>query len=350
MGLTAEGGCATSFAAQPEAAPPPASFTVVGCGAIGSLFGALLARAGHTVWMVDNHPQRARIIARQGLLVAGPDGSFHARVNATADPRRVPATDFVFIFVKAYATPAAAETVALIAGDAAVVTLQNGLGNVATLAERFGGERVLGGATAQGATEIGPGQVRHAGVGATVVAGSRAGELAGLLNDAGIETQVTNDLEGALWSKLVVNCGINAVGALTRLPNGGLAQDPSAVQILRAAVQEAAAVARAKGIRLAYDDPAGYTQEVCCASATNVNSMLQDVLRGRRTEVEFINGVVVREAQELGLEAPVNAALVALVGAIERNYALQIETPLPSRATSPDEAGLRSPRRRERVG
>jgi 2-dehydropantoate 2-reductase len=145
-----------------------------------------------------------------------------------------------------------------------------------------------------------------------------------MLRGAGFETDITYDLAAAIWSKLVVNCGINALGALTRLPNGALVEDADVALVMDRAVEEAAAVATTRGIALAYYDPAAHTRQVCRATAENVNSMLQDVLHRRRTEVAAINGAVAREGDEVGVATPVNDLLTALVGAIERGYARQI--------------------------
>jgi len=304
------------------------NIAIIGCGAMGSLFGALLTRGGHAVTMVDNHPERAQAIAAEGIHVEAPGGAFHVIANVTTNPATVPAPDYVFIFVKAYHTAEAAETAAVFAGPGTVlVTLQNGLGNLETLSGRFGAANVVGGTTAHGATELGPGRIRHAGVGPTIIGEAsgrrteRITEFAGMLRGAGFETEVTDDLASAIWSKLVVNCGINAVGALTRLPNGALAEDADAALVMRGAAQEAAAVATAKGIALAYCDAVEHTRQVCRATAQNVNSMLQDVLRRRRTEVDAINGAVAREGDEVGVATPVNDLLTALVGAIGRGYA-----------------------------
>jgi 2-dehydropantoate 2-reductase len=303
------------------------TIAIIGCGAMGSLFGALLARAGHTVWMIDNHAERAQAMAASGIHVEAPGSDLHVAVNATTDPTAVPPPDCVLIFVKAYDTGAAADVAsALVGPQTTVVTLQNGLGNVGILLHRFGADRVVAGATAHGATEIGPAHVRHAGVGPTVI-GAATGKptdcltrLAAILGEAGFETEVTQDLTGAIWSKVVINCGINAVAALTRLPNGRLIEDAGASRVMRAAMEEAAAVATVKGITLGYCDPFERVQQVCRATAENLNSMLQDVLRRRRTEVDAINGAISREGDEHGVATPVNDALVALVGAIERGY------------------------------
>jgi 2-dehydropantoate 2-reductase len=307
------------------------TIAIIGCGAMGSLFGALLARGGHAVWMVDNHPERAQVIAAHGIRVEAPGGALHLAVSATTNPGAVPAPDFAFIFVKACDTAAAAEAAAALAGpQTSFVTLQNGLGNIETLVQRFGAERVIGGTTAHGATELAPAYVRHAGVGVTVIGVASAkpsdsvAALANLLRSVGLEVEVTEDLASAMWSKLVVNCGINALGALTRLPNGALIEDAGTAAVLRAAVEEAAAVAAMKGIALAYRDPVEHTRQVCRATAQNVNSMLQDVLRQRRTEVEAINGAIAREGDEVGAATPVNDVLANLVGAIERGYRKQV--------------------------
>lgn len=322
-------------AASPEAAmvsrgpesAHPVTAAIIGCGAMGSLFGALLARAGHTVWMIDNHPERAQVMAANGIHLEAPGGDLHVGVHATADPTTVPPADYAFIFVKAYDTAVAADVAAgSVSPQTTVVTLQNGLGNVEILIHRFGAERVVGGATAHGATEIAPGRIRHAGVGPTVVGAVTqkstqcAQQLAALLAQAGFETEVTDDLPGAIWSKVVINCGINAVGALTRLRNGLLIEDAGASQVMRVAVEEAAAVATMKGITLAYCDPAERVEQVCRATAENINSMLQDVLRRRRTEVDAINGAISREGDNHGVATPVNDFLAALVGAIERGH------------------------------
>jgi len=310
----------------PESAHPVTA-AIIGCGAMGSLFGALLARAGHAVWMIDNHPERARVMAANGIHLEASGGDLHVEVNATADPTRVPPADYALVFVKAYDTSAAADLAArLIGPQTTVVTLQNGLGNIEILSRRFGADRVVGGATAHGATEIARGHVRHAGVGPTAIGAvmprskQHAQHFAAILTQAGFETEITDDLPGAIWSKVVINCGINAVGALTRLRNGLLIEDAGASRVMRVAVEEAAAVATMKGITLAYCDPTERVEQVCRATAENINSMLQDVLRRRRTEVDAINGAISREGDNHGVATPVNDALAALVGAIERGY------------------------------
>jgi len=290
---------------------------------MGTLFGALLGRSGHEVWLVDRDPDRARLLSTRGLRVEGIGGRRSAKVRATADASAVPAPDLILICVKAHDTAAAAQSAARILGRAPVLTLQNGLGNVEAVARRLGRGRILGGSTALGATFLGPGRVRQAGFGQTVLAEPsgritpRLRLIADAFRAAGMKVSLADDLPGVLWTKAIINCAINPVGALTRLRNGDLARLVYTRQCMAAAAEEGAAVAAAKRIRLAHRDMARQVRLVCRATAGNINSMLQDLLLGRRTEVDAINGAVVRAGRALGVPTPVNAALWRLVKAAE---------------------------------
>ena len=326
---------------------------VIGPGAIGCLFGALLSRAGNEVWLVDRHPQRARMLNRRGLLVSGASGpsgtlsdslgrgvlkgragadGFRAAVRATANPQEVGPAQLVMVAVKSFDTAeAAAAAKQLVGSGTTVLTLQNGLGNVEVLQEALGEERVIGGVTSQGATMVAPGHVYHAGDGPTVI-GECAGSLSERLlavqetfSQAGIQTEATTDLASALWGKLVVNVGLNAVGALAHVRNGGIMESASLRQVMGAAVREAVQVALARGIALPQSDMATHAEGICRHTADNMNSMLQDVLRKRRTEVEAINGAVVREGPAAGVPTPVNQALLWLVKGIEETYPIRLE-------------------------
>lgn len=298
---------------------------------MGALFGGLLAKSGRRVCMVDYRPERAQKIRDQGLVIESARGREQIKVEATADASGAEIFDLVMIWVKAYDTEqAAADVIPLVGEESVVLTLQNGLGNVEKLSERFGKEKVIGGTTGQGATLLGPGRVRHAGVGETVIAEPsgaitpRLQQIAEILNQAGIETEVSDDLTGLIWTKLVVSCGINALGAITRLRNGELVKQPGTKRLMEMAVEEATAVAQAKGIDLLESDPVAKTVAVCQATAQNMNSMLQDVLRERRTEVAFINGAIVEEGEKAGVPTPTNAILNSLVRTIEDTYQQQI--------------------------
>jgi 2-dehydropantoate 2-reductase len=300
-------------------------FLVVGPGAMGCLFAANLRRAGLDVQLLDHRPERAAEIDRRGVQVEAEGGSYEVRVPTTAGPL-VGEPGFVLVCVKSHRTVEAAKTVrGFLEGDPVVVTLQNGLGHVETLEGIFGAGRVLGGVTSEGATLLGTGRIRHAGRGETVVgprgaAGGAADRLVEAFNRAAFESRSVDQVRELIWGKLLVNVGINALTALVRLHNGRLPEVPGTRRVMERAVAEAAAVAEAKGIRLPYPDPVDRVIQVCRATAGNVASMLQDVLRERVTEVSYINGAVVREGAGLGVPTPVNETLTALVQALQDTY------------------------------
>jgi len=299
---------------------------IVGPGAMGCLFAGMLAGAGHEVWLLDKRPERSKSIADTGVTIEAQGQSSSFSVKATTDPREAGPASLLIFCVKAYSTiKAAAMAAPTLAPDGNALSLQNGLGNVEALIEVFGPERVLGGTTAQGATALGPGRVRHAGVGETVIGqpgggDDRARAVADLFNQSGLATTVTDDLESLIWSKLVINAAINPLTAALRVKNGALPQIPSAVEIMRQAVSEVSRVCEKKGIGLLFDDPLDKALSVAEATGANLSSMLQDALKNRRTEIGQINGAVWREAEKIGVPAPVNRILALLVEAMENAY------------------------------
>jgi len=305
---------------------------VVGPGAVGCLFASFFASAGEDVWLLDKSPDRARQIAEKGVHVEGIGGQRDIPVNATADTAEIGKVDLVLICVKAFDTHAAAESVKpILNNETVVMTLQNGYGNVERISEAVGEKHALGGTTAQGATLLGVGHIRHAGNGETTIGeinGSmtdRLKNLRTLFEKCGIATKLTDNLDGLIWSKLVINVGINALTAIARLRNGKLVEYEGTRDVLRDAVEEAVAVASKDGVKLLFDDPVGKVEDVCRATAANVASMFQDVLRKKSTEVDFINGAVVRRAEELGMSVPVNLTLTRLVKTIQESYSDQVD-------------------------
>jgi 2-dehydropantoate 2-reductase len=300
---------------------------IVGPGAIGCLFAGLLGRAGHEVWLVDHNPSRARQLAKRGVYVSGLSGEFHTPVRATLKPEEVGGAELALIAVKSYDTAEAAQAaLRALAPTGSALTVQNGLGNIELLQQVLGADRVLAGSTAQGATLVAPGQVHHAGLGPTVI-----GEPGGAISErllavemafaaGGIQTELTADLPSVLWAKLASNAGINPVATLAQVRNGGIMESAHLRQALGLAVSEAVQVAEGLGIRLPYQDMVAHTEEVCQRTASNVNSMLQDVRRQRRTEVEAINGAVVRHGAAQGVPTPTNALLAALIRGVEETY------------------------------
>lgn len=295
--------------------------TVLGAGSLGSLLGARLAE-DHEVTLVGRDPHM-EAVRSEGLRVVGAS-DLHVHPQAVTDAADAEPPDALLVTVKAYDTDAALQDAApLLEADPIVASLQNGLGNLETLADHVPTDRVVGGVTTHGATREAPGVVRHAGAGDTTVGApgpdrAPAKAVADALSEGGIPTTVTERIQGEIWAKVAVNAGINPVTAITGLPNGALLEDPELEATMEAAAREAEAVAEAEDAQLPATDLVDRTREVAQRTAENTSSMLQDIQRGRRTEIDAISGEVARRARDNGLEAPVNRTLAALVQGIEK--------------------------------
>jgi 2-dehydropantoate 2-reductase len=296
---------------------------IIGPGAMGCLFGALLGLAGHEVWMLCRTPELAALLLEQGILLERDGVERHALVRATAEPREAAPLDLLLVLVKSHSTRAAARAARPALGPITwVLTLQNGLGNAEALVEVYGRERLLAGVSNQGATMLGPGRVRHAGFGPNVLtdllggASERARWAAELLNAAGLPAEVAEDLAPVVWSKLIANTAINPLTALTGHRNGELLEGPLA-SLLDDLAYETAAVAVAAGVALPFADAAAHARAVATMTAPNRSSMLQDVTAGRRTEIGALNEAVVIEGARLGVPTPLNRAMTALIRDLE---------------------------------
>ncbi len=301
---------------------------VVGAGAMGSLFGAMLAEAGNEVWLYDVWIEHVQAINQDGLSIEREGKTRTVDLKAASDPDQIGRSDLVIIFVKSTQTKSAAETARDIAGsDGAVMTLQNGMGNADVIAEFIEPDRILAGTTSHGATMLGAGCIRHAGIGATTIGAwaatgsgrDRAGQFADFFNQADIETEAVDGVRGVIWNKLLINIGINAITALSGIKNGQILDLEMTRELSRAAVEEAMAVARAQEIKI-NEEAVDTVFKVAEATAVNRSSMGQDVDNKRQTEISAINGFIVSEAKRLGLEAPVNRTLTALVQTLEYHY------------------------------
>ncbi len=303
---------------------------IVGPGAIGCLFAAFLAKTQQEIWLFDKQKERAAKINQNGISLEGASGSWQVKVRATTQPQEIGQADLILICVKSFHTKAAVEQIKpLLAAETKILTLQNGIGNLEIISELTSVERVLAGVTNEGATLLDTGRILHAGRGETII-GSIDGkipvQLRGIreiFNKSGLECKMSRDIKSLLWSKLIINVGINALSAVTRLSNGRLIEFEGTRRILRDAVTEAARIAKRKRIKLIFDDPLAKVEAVCEGTQENLSSMLQDVLRKKRTEVDFINGVIVRLGQELGIDVPTNKFLLDLVKTIESSYSQQ---------------------------
>ena len=300
---------------------------VVGSGAMGCLLAGYLTKSKEEVWLLDKYEEKAAKISQQGIIVEGVSGNWKQQIKTTVNPKDIGLADLIIICVKSYHTKGAIlQCKPLIGDETRVLTLQNGIGNVEIIAEVVGQEKVMGGVTNQGSTLLKIGHIRHAGKGDTVF-GRLDGKIPvemrairDVFNKVGFEARISRDIKGLLWSKLIINCGINALTAITKLPNGKMIEIENTRKIMREAVAEAVKVAKKKRIKLIYDDPLAKVEAVCEATSANISSMLQDVLKNKRTEIDYINGVIVRQAQEFGIPVPVNSTLVDLVKTIEASY------------------------------
>lgn len=301
---------------------------VVGAGAMGSLFGAMLAEAGNEVWLYDVWAEHVQTINKNGLTIEREGQTRTLSIKATTDPKQIGQAQLVIIFVKSTHTASAAETARKLAGsDGAVMTLQNGMGNADILSEFIDPERVLAGTTSHGATMLGPGSIRHAGIGATTIGAwaeteqgrERARKLSDFFTKTGIETEAVDDVRSVLWNKLLINIGINAITALTAIKNGQILDLEITRKLSRNAVEEAMKIAGEMNIKVR-KDAVDHVYAVAQATAVNRSSMGQDVDNRRQTEIRTINGFIVREAKRLGLKAPVNETLTALVETLEHHY------------------------------
>ncbi len=306
---------------------------IVGPGAIGSLFGTFLLKPKEEVYFLDHNPKRVQKLKRDGIKIEGMTRVHTKEMNITDNPNDIGVSDLVIVCVKSYDTEDAIKKAKPIIGDATqVLTLQNGIGNVQALEEAVGEDRVIGGVTNQGANVVDWGHIIHAGRGDTII-GKKDRKALGPIRDvartlirAGFPTKVSKDIDSIIWGKLIINVGINALTALTRLNNGRLLEFDGTRSIMKKAVSEAVKVAKRKRTKLAYDDPIQKVEFVCKATAKNVSSMLQDVLRKRKTEIDFINGAIARQGVNYNIPTPVNELLTNLIKTIESSYDKQVTT------------------------
>jgi len=283
-----------------------------------------MVKSGHQVTMLDIDTDRVQRIKEEGLRVEGISGEGTVPVEIVLSPGEVGKPELVILCVKSYDTEEAIQSVApFLKVGTIVLTVQNGLGNVEKIARVVGRDKTLGGITAQGATDLGLGKIRHAGKGETIIGSltdtspKMAKEIAYVFTKAGIETKVTDDLEGTIWSKLVINSVINPLTAILNVKNGELLDYHEIRELMGSIVEEAVKVVRAKRVTLQWGDPLAQAERVCKATAENYSSMLQDILNHKKTEIDFINGAIAREGEALGIPTPVNATLTWLVKAIE---------------------------------
>jgi len=299
---------------------------VIGAGAMGSLFGALFAESGEDVRLYDIWEEHVKAINEKGLCIELDGKTRSVSVNATTDKREIGKTGLAIIFVKSTQTGDAARTASELTGNNGfVLTLQNGIGNADIIGKVIDPGQIIAGTTSHGATMLGPGSIRHAGTGPTVI-GMWSGiqktgiqKVSDVFNKAGIITETVDNVRSVIWAKLLINVGINAITALTGIKNGRIFDLSATKALSRAAVEEAMEVAEALGVEVPCDI-VEHVFKVAEATKGNRSSMGQDVDNKRQTEISAINGAVVKEAQKLGINVPVNQTLTTLIETLQAHY------------------------------
>src|SRR6476660_3421469 len=299
---------------------------IIGCGAVGSLFAAHLAKAGEVeVWAYDVWEEHTNEIQKNGLRLSGA-ADFTARLNATSDVRALPRCDYGIVATKAIHTRNAVAQVAQIFDDnSAVCSVQNGVGNEEIIAEHV--KYVIRGTTFPAGHPIAPGHIGFDIAGDTWIGPfeptnttmSRVEELAGLITRSGMNTIPLKDARGAQWTKLIFNAATNPVGALTLLPHRAATRFAPTGQLFNDLIAEGESVAKKMGIEL-HGDPRHLVQKGANAPGKHRASMLQDVLAKRQTEVDFMNGAIADWGEQAGVPTPLNRATWELIKGLEHSW------------------------------
>jgi 2-dehydropantoate 2-reductase len=302
---------------------------VVGAGAMGAIFGARFAQAGHDTHLVDVAVPLVDKINSDGITVVRGDDETVTQVPATTDPASVGPVDLVVFCVKCYHTPSAAEAARpLVDSSTVVASLQNGWGNGDVLAGVFPPEQIVVGVTYNSGTVLDVGRVAHPGVGPTTVGSFTDGEgggperLAEALMDGGLEVTVASPIRPEIWKKLILNAATLPTGALIGMNAGALTAHPDMKQLVSETAREAVAVARALGYDIDEQERIDAIHGLLERAGPARGSMLQDFEAGRRTEIDVINGAVVRAAADTDVPVPINRAFVALVKGWESQQGL----------------------------
>jgi 2-dehydropantoate 2-reductase len=301
----------------PEKTTRPLKIAVMGAGAVGCYYGGMLARAGHDVTLIAR-PAHVDAISRDGLRLHTAAFDEHIRLKASADASAANGADLVLFCVKSLDTETAGALMRPhLAADALVLCLQNGVDNADRLRTVLP-QHAVAAAVVYVATEMaGPGHVRHHGRGELVIEPSARSEaLAKALVAAGVPTEISANVRGELWTKLILNCAYNAVSAITQLPYGKTVAGEGIKGAMNDVVAECLAVAKADGVQVAGDVDAAI-RKIADTMPAQFSSTAQDLARGKRSEIDYLNGLIVRRGEALGIATPANRVLWALVKLIE---------------------------------
>ncbi len=306
---------------------------VLGAGALGCAMGSCLSESGHEVWLINRRADHVEAMNKHGLSVRvnGIDRytPVKAALNAADIAAQIGTVDLLVVLVKSFHTrEAITSSTSIVGPDTVVLSLQNGLGHEDVLAEVVGRDKVLAGKTYAGGVMLGPGRIIRGTEGKETYIGELDGRMtdrvqrvAEVFNAAGLITHISDNIMGTMWEKLLVNVATGALSGITHLAYGDLYQVPEVKACALAAVQEAMDVAHASGIRLSVNDPEQPWIKAAAGLPPEFKaSMLQSLEKGSITEVDYVNGSVVRWGQKCGVPTPVNSTLVACLKGIERRF------------------------------
>ena len=299
---------------------------IVGTGAMGSVYAGLFASVGHEVWAIDAWREHVEAMKRNGLRLEGASGDRTVKVNATTDAKDAGPCDLVVLATKAmHVQQAASSCKPLLTSDTPVLSIQNGLGGPETAASILGKEKVMVGVVGGfGASIKAPGHAHHNGMELV-----RLGEFGGPITPrlkkveetwrgAGFKVKVFDDIDQLVWEKLICNCAYSGPCALSEGTIAEVMNDPDLSRVSADCAKEGFSVAKKKGVKLGFDDPVAYVRDFGSKIPNARPSVLLDLLLKKRSEIDVINGSIPRVAKTLGMEAPVNEAVTALVRAKER--------------------------------
>ncbi|MBI5574631.1 MAG: 2-dehydropantoate 2-reductase [Elusimicrobia bacterium] len=291
--------------------------TIIGAGAMGTLFAGLLSKGGNDVYLLTRNKKTEKILKKNGIKISGITKTIipSSKLKITTNPAEICCPDLVIILVKSYDTISTVPSIKKMAGkNTVVLTLQNGLGNYEILSEFLGKKRIIGGTTSESSTLVKSGDIVHTGKGETIIEeGGFSGQIADIFNRCGIKTVLSDKIESVIWSKLVLNCAINPVAAISGVRNGEIIKYKNLFEVAVEAGKEVVTVAKKMKIKILFPGVAQIIKNICLATSKNTNSMLADILSKRKTEIDSLNGAVVKIAEKLKVPVPVNKSLYRIV-------------------------------------
>lgn len=298
---------------------------IIGSGAMGSLYGGYLSKGDNEVYLVDIWEEHINRINDKGLIIVEDNIELMTKPRGITDSKGIGPVDLVIVFVKSIHTKNAIENnLPIIGPQTMVLSLQNGYGNSDDISQYVQKSNIILGTTSHGATMLEPGKIKHAGKGKTYIGkltrdkDENLIKIRELLNEAGFETVISDNVMELIWSKLLVNVGINALTAILEIKNGQLLEWEEGKELLVLAVSEGVRVANGLGLDFDKEEVVSHVMDVARATRENKSSMLQDILNKRKTEIEKINGAIVKEGEKIGLETPVNRVLVDMIKVKEK--------------------------------